>query len=358
MSEGNLTTTTSAALEDLISFEARQIFVIVSLVVVGDALCLLGIVANIINITVFAKQGFHDTVNISLCALAVGDLGALITQQWFNICVNPWFQDSDIPFNPLEIQSLTGGFSHRYFTKTTGWITAFVTFERCLCVSAPLKVKAIITRRVAVVFNVSIFFLMALTMLPVYLTSYYDWTFYPALNKSLVGIHYTMDRQAVLGVSLFITDFFVPLTSFAIVILCTVIIVVQLKRKGKWRQMASGAAMTSSKQNISSKDKRVVAMVTVISAIFIVSFTPITVVLAARAIEPELNIIGRYANTNWTLASLGLLIETFNSTINILVYYRMSTKFKDTFKQRFPCCFRESVAHGSQQIHSVNLNNL
>ncbi|XP_035826699.1 uncharacterized protein LOC101850018 [Aplysia californica] len=322
----------------LVSAELARAFVVVNLVVLSQVVCVFGIGANIFNMIIFKRHGFKDTVNVSLFAMAIGDLGALVTQQWFIICVNPWFQDLDIPFSSTEVQSLTAGYPHRYFVKSTAWITAFVTFERCLCVVLPFKVKSLITRKVSFVFNVGVYVFMTLTMIPLYTTTYFCWKFYPARNRTLLGITFTSDSKETLSKWLFLSDFVVPLIAFIIVLFCTLITAAKLKSKAKWRRKtaAPGSSLTSGE--ISSKDRRVVVMIVIIAGIFILCSTPISAISLARSIEPEVNIIGRYANLNWLCASLGMLAETVNSSINALVYYKMSSRYRDTLGQMFSPC--------------------
>ncbi|XP_005091362.2 neuropeptides capa receptor-like [Aplysia californica] len=319
----------------LVSAEVRHSFIVTCLVVIGQIVCLFGIGANIASIIIFKKHGFDDTVNISLFALAISDLGALVAQQWFNICVNPWFENSDIPFSSMEIQNLTAGYPRRYFTKTAGWITAFVTFERCLCIAKPLKVKSLITRRVAIAVTIGIYIIIIPSILPGYLTSYFDWKFYPTKNRTLLGLMFTADGKEVMGSSLFVTDALVPLLSFGCVVVCTLIIAVKLKEKDKWREKVSSEANTPGQ--MSRKNRKVVVMICVISGIFIFCTSPISALLVARSVEPELTVIGRYANLTWLLASLGMLTETVNSSINAVVYYNMSTKYRDTFRDLLRC---------------------
>ncbi|XP_005091349.1 violet-sensitive opsin-like [Aplysia californica] len=319
-------------LPGLISDQAKHVFTVVGAVVLADLFCVFGIGANILNIIVFAKQGTVDTVNISLLSLAIGDLGALTTQLWLNICLNPWFEESDIPFISSEIQSQSAGFPNRYFTKVTGWVTAFIMFERCLCIALPLKVKSIITRKLAIVFNVTLFVLLGMTLFPTFYTSYYDWKFVPKRNRTLIGIFYTENRKEVLEISLIITEFLVTFSSFTIVTVCTLVIVIKLIKKAKWRSSASGASIVSG-DNMSGKDRSVARMVVVIAAIYIISFTPSTALLTTRAFVPELNFIGRYANLNRVIAVIGMFSEAVASSINIFVYYNMSSKYRKTFDE-------------------------
>ncbi|CAL1547608.1 unnamed protein product, partial [Lymnaea stagnalis] len=329
----NLTTGSASQVtpNGLVSYEVREVIVTVN-IFFGEIVGFLGIIANVINIVVFAKNGFDDTVNISLTALAVGDIGALVTLQWFNIIVNPWFLRLDLPFLPLEIQSLTAGYPHNYFIKCTGFITAFVAFERCLCVYSPLKVRRIITKRVSVAFNTSVFFAIALTMFPVYYTAYYDWKLDARLNRTVLGIFYAKNINEVLGPSLFLTNSAVPLTAFLVIIVCNVVIGVKLRSKAQWRQTASGAAIANPATAATVREKRLVVMIVTVSVIFIVCFTPSSALLSARAVVSELSINGAFSNINWIVATYALQMETVNSSITIVVYYRMSTKYRDTFR--------------------------
>ncbi|KAK6962902.1 G-protein coupled receptor C02B8.5 [Biomphalaria glabrata] len=331
----NYTTRAAVAKPDgLVSYEVREI-VVTANILFGEIVGLLGIVANVINVVVFSKIGFSDTVNISLAALAISDVGALVTLQWFNVIVNPWFLQLDLPFLPLEIQSLTAGYPHNYFVKVTGFITAFVAFERCLCVTLPFKVKTLITKRFAIGFNVAVFFSIALTMFPVYYTAYYDWKFDAKKNKTVLGIFYTKNINDVLGPSLFLTNSVVPLVSFAVIILCNIVIAFRLKRAAAWRQMSTSASNTAPAAAVSLKEKKMVKMIVTVSVIFIICFIPSSAMLTARALMPELSITGVYSNINAMVATYAMEMETVNSSITIVVYYRMSSKYKETLLLMF-----------------------
>uniref|UniRef100_A0A2C9KQA5 G-protein coupled receptors family 1 profile domain-containing protein n=1 Tax=Biomphalaria glabrata TaxID=6526 RepID=A0A2C9KQA5_BIOGL len=331
----NYTTRGTVAQPDgLVSYEVREI-VVTANIFFGEIVGLLGIVANVINVVVFSKIGFGDSVNLSLAALAVSDIGALVTLQWFNVLLNPWFLQLDLPFLPLEIASLTAGYPHNYFVKVTGFITAFVAFERCLCVTLPFKVKTLITKRFAIGFNVAVFFAIALTMFPVYYTAYYDWKFDAKKNKTVLGIFYTKNINDVLGPSLFLTNSVVPLVSFAVIILCNIVIAFRLKRAAAWRQMSTGASNTAPAAAVSLKEKKMVKMIVTVSVIFIICFIPSSAILTARALMPELSITGVYSNINAMVATYAMEMETVNSSITIVVYYRMSSKYKETILLMF-----------------------
>ncbi|CAG5123819.1 unnamed protein product, partial [Candidula unifasciata] len=86
----------------------------------GQGVTSLGLIVNILNIIIFIRQGFKESVNVSLFLLTISDLGSLVFVFFLNLVT----------------------------TGTTAWIA----MERCLCIITPLKVKSLITSRRTVVF--------------------------------------------------------------------------------------------------------------------------------------------------------------------------------------------------------------
>ncbi|XP_059155137.1 uncharacterized protein LOC131940495 [Physella acuta] len=91
---------------------------------------LFGILGNVINILVFYKQGYGDSVNITLTALAVSDTGALVTLQVFYLLMNPWILNGDLDLNPLDLSTIIAFYPHNYFIRVCGFITAFASLEK------------------------------------------------------------------------------------------------------------------------------------------------------------------------------------------------------------------------------------
>ena len=145
-----------------------------------------GLAGNVLIIITYTKIGFSESINISYFALGISDILCVIFLSWNAICFLPAFSAANVPFKPLEFVIPTGGFTSDIFQKTTAWITAFISFERCLCVVFPLKIKAIVKRRRTVGVIVIIF---VLTVLPLASITFYTYEFELRLddveNKSL-----------------------------------------------------------------------------------------------------------------------------------------------------------------------------
>lgn len=271
-------------------------------------------------------------------------------------------------FNPfyfcLQLSVLTVSWPHATFTRIAGWITAFITLERCLCVALPLAIKRILTPRRNLVIVCCIYIGVIAGVMPNYYTTKHAWRYLPEKNKTLLGIVYSDDVHIVDSISLIINNVFSPLTSFAIVIICTGILVYLLNVKSKWRSAAtrnvavkpgsvdrvssatrnvavkpcSVDRVSSSSTTISSKDAKVIKMVISISTVFIVSSIPTTGCFVWMAVDPEFNLVGRLKNIYDVLASSTFIFESINSSVNLFVYMLSSTEFRNTFNTIFKQC--------------------
>ncbi|BFZ17427.1 hypothetical protein BsWGS_20466 [Bradybaena similaris] len=321
---------------DPVTFEVRQACMVIILVIVSGFVSLFGMGANIINIVVFVRQGFRDSVNISLCGLAIADLASVTTTFWSSILYNPEVSNADLPFNAMDVLYLTGGYAHACFNRVTSFVTAFVTLERCLCITFPLHIKTIFTPTRTKIIIINIFLVIIVIFSPFYYVNRLEWTFDEARNKTILSLVYTDNRIVVETFTFLIHSVAMSAISLSSVIVCTGILIIKLNQKTKWRQ--GNAVQSNSKPETASlKDKKVVKMVAFISTIFIICFTPATAIFLTMACYPEFSFGGRYQNMFYTVWAFATLLEIINSSVNIFIYLSMSSKFKITFIDIF-CC--------------------
>ncbi|XP_035829449.1 thyrotropin-releasing hormone receptor [Aplysia californica] len=316
------------------SDEVTNMFKLVNFVILCGLLSPFGLISNVINIVVFVKLGFHDSMNISLMGLAVSDLVSLVSMVYISLSYNPLFVNAGLPFDPLGVQYMVGGGIHVCFARITSLITAFITFERCLCIAMPLKVKLIITPTRTKLIIFSIFAVMFVVFSPFYFVNKLTWELDADRNATILTHTFTDDRIIVETITFLIHGVIFSVFCFVLIICCTVILVVKLNSKTKWRE-ATAAKGVNAPEGVGVKDKRVVKMVTFISSIFIVCFFPATVILLALALVPDLGYGAKYENMWFVLWSISCLTETVNSSVNILVYLKMSSKFRAVFMKTF-----------------------
>ncbi|CAL1525877.1 unnamed protein product, partial [Lymnaea stagnalis] len=278
-----------------------------------------------IFLTFHFLQGFSDSVNISLIGLALADLGCLIPVLWKTVSFNPLFHYSDIPFDSVDIQYLTSAWPHVCFARITGLVTGFITLERCLCVVLPLTVKRILTPRRTVLAMAAIYLAMFASVAPVFSVIHFGQKFYDLRNRSLYGLVYDADGAAVENVSFTIT-IFAQLFSILLVVTCTAVTTIKLKTNSKWRRSV-GSASAHGGGELTRRDKKVVKMVVFISCIFITCFLPTAVNLIMGLFVTEYSFIGKFRNVYQVVWCGVYVLETTNSSVNIVVYYNMSSKY-------------------------------
>lgn len=309
----------------------REIFEIVNFVFICCVVGIFGIVANIINMIIFYKQGFKTTVNIGFFSLAVSDLMCLLTLQWASVSLNPLFASAGIPWSFLEVYYLTGAWPHVCFSRITAYITVYITAERYLSIALPLKVKHIITSKTVTAILCLIYLVNIMGLSPEYTTSYLGWRFVPKRNATLLGIVYTNSRSTVEGVSYALHSIF-GITSFAGVIIFTALLVTKLGQTSKWRKTVMSTS--GDHESMSNRDMKTVKMVILIASVLIACYTPGAVIaLTTFIVGPEFDVRGKYVNICEAAWSIAYTFQSINSSVNIFLYYSMSSKYKQTFNE-------------------------
>ncbi|KAI8778953.1 allatostatin-A receptor [Biomphalaria glabrata] len=343
-----------------VSNDQLSIFLVIVRVIVTQGLCILGVVTNVLCIVTFVAQGLRDTVNTGLLALAVSDLLSLVTLSWLSVLHTPDFSSRDLPFIPLEMGYLTAGWPHVFFTRITTWITVYITLERCFCIAAPMKVKAVFTPRRTVMYIVGVYLVMLASVFPIYYTARFANKFVPQKNITLLGIVFISDRNDIETVSFHINNI-LPLTAFILIIVGTAILTRKLLQISIWRLKTSSVNRS---EEMLSRDTKIVKMIVSLSTIFILCYLPGTIVFIWMMLDPELRIDGQHSYLFEAAFATLFLLEALNSSVSIFVYLATSTKFRQTFFKMFfkpiksqqdPTASNVSVKQTSTQSESERL---
>lgn len=315
---------------------ARKIFEVINFEILSLPIGLSGIVSNFINIIIFYKQGFHTTVNIAFFGLAISDLLCLLFLEWICICMNPLIA-SVLPWVMVDVAFLSGAWPHVCFCRITSYITIYITAERYISIAWPLKVKTLVTAKITSCVVIAIYIVNILVLVPEYTSSYLGWRFHYNRNVTLISLKYTSDRASVEGVENFLHSIF-GIMSFLGVIVFTVALVTKLKKSSKWRKESS---ITPQINNISAREQKTVKMIVLIATVLIICYTPGAMIsLTTFVFGPDLNVLGRYVNICLASWSIAYVSQTINSSVNIIVYYKMSSNYRRIFDEMFFYCFR------------------
>lgn len=195
-----------------------------------------------------------------------------------------------------------------------------------------VKVKQVVTPQRVFFTIVCIYVLFISSGAPVYVVNRIQLKFFPMRNKTVLGLVHLDYPDSVENISYIINNVLFPFAAFLVIIVCTVILVVHLQNKSRWRR---STATSTQSLNACNRSDRVAKMVVMISVIFIACFTPLSINFIAMTIEPELSLGGKYVNVLLTIMGVGFALEAVNSSVNIFIYYYMSSRYRGVFHQLF-----------------------
>lgn len=322
---------------DILSPAQLEVIHLINFVTLCGIISLFGIVANVISMVIFYRQGFTNTINISFFGLAVSDLCCLVMLLWVGMCLNPFVSRSGVPWVPLEFQYLTGSWPHITCGRITSYITVYITAERCLCIVVPIKIRQITTPMRTTVIVCVIYTVNVVPLIPEYATSYFQWKYFPDMNRTLLSITYTRSRSHVEGLVFFLNSI-LGSTSFVAVIVFTTILAFKLQSTSKWRSMVT--SIGNQQKHLLKRDKKTVKMIVLIASVLIVCYTPGAIISMTTFVEPEFYLGKRYVNICAAMWSFGFMFQAMNSSVNIFLYYKMSSVYRQSFHDLFSKCFK------------------
>ncbi|RUS72209.1 hypothetical protein EGW08_020036, partial [Elysia chlorotica] len=297
----------------LISVAVQDLILLVNDVALSCSLSFFGIFTNLANIIVFTKMGFSEMSNMNFLALSVFDLLVSIVTLFTKLFYSPVLRD----FMSGPVESLVSGTMVLMTFVVIGgsaMMTALISTERCLCIVFPLKMKRILTPRRA---------LYCILLIVAYHSAFL------ILLYADAGPQNEYSRR----LSVYYFSFYtVPSTTcFFIVLFTTIAMVARLNKNLQWRLQT-----TQRSDKNTDKESKIAKTIIAISTIFIVCFFPNAANFIAQSIYPAYSYVDPYL---WTLITVVFsftgVLQALSSSINIVFYYQMSSRYKKVFTSCF-----------------------
>lgn len=330
----------------LVSEEVYKIFRLFFLGFILLILCLVGITTNALSCFVFHRQGLRDRMNFCLFYLSLVDIGWLIFTVPFSIV-------------PIFIYlSLFGLTDEHYFTiclYTIGVAYAFraisgcynmvIAIERCVCVMFPLHATSLIrTRTMGIILAfIAVILQVGFLSLPFryqVARAEGDGNFWH-LGLSPVGEKYRLLLDFIflqfLGVIL-------PLATFIIVSLATLITVLKLRLAVKWRQRTSSNGSDNQRQQMALTKTLVL-----VSCVYIVTTTPFAASKIFSLLFVDFALAGPYARAYDMVMHVANCASVVNTCVNFFVYCSRSSRFKRDLKSAC-ACFPHQAGTSSKSV--------
>lgn len=204
-----------------------------------------------------------------------------------------------------------------------------------------MQVKNIFTSQRTALIVVCVYIILVSSAAPVYVANRLEMVFVPERNKTILGIVFTADRENVQKITFVINNFIIPLSAFILVVICTIVLVVSLQRNSLWHKSS-----VSSVSAAFTRNQRVAKMVVTISTLFIFCFIPTSIFMLVAAFNPEVLVGGTDLDIGLYVGGLVFMLESINSSMNIFIYYHMSTRYRKLFKDILCKCL-DRKQHGS-----------
>ena len=298
-------------------------------------LFLIGGPANVINMTVFYKQGLKDRVNLCLFALSLADELYLIQAMFlYGEQLHLQFTTKE-RFGPMMRFMANNNLLGFYgFTWVSQVLSAIIASERCLCVLSPLRFQTLLkTKTMAVVIAVvyvlvtGLYFLVAARYR---IACVFDPASDAIRYTGVAGEFYRNHENIINYLDSFVYGAGIPGAVMIIVTTTTITTAMKIRQAALWR---AGTSSTSSSPSLSISPREVALTKMLIgsSVLFIVCVSPIALFRFVWLFLPEMNTGRRHHN--FFLTSLWILeaVSYVNSTFNIFVYYTMGSRYRETF---------------------------
>lgn len=286
---------------------------------VSSVVCLSGTVTNVITV-IFDRQGFRTAINISFFAMALPDLVRLICQQWFNLCVNPLYLNANISLDVAKYPYITGSAQReaRVVCMIIAFmIIAFTTAVRCLCVASPLHVKQIVTSRIANIYVVAVYDFSISCNIRI------SCQFSGDTGTSILGFVFTSSSVGVMA-AVYLVQALGGSLSFLPVNVFKIVLAIKPKSAKLWsKTLEMDPQKLWSSSNI---DMPTIRLIVFVSVNFIVYYAPSLWLFMVTVENPVSLNTERYADLVSILWFGSALLGVLHSSLNIVLYLRMSTQ--------------------------------
>lgn len=320
--------------------------------VLGFVISSIGMTTNILNITVYWRQGLGDSVNITFIALSLWDFNISLFSFLTITCtvIDLYFP---VPYvNVMSLQYVYVAYSRGLVYVLSTLVTVYLSIERCICIMFPFKVKDIFTTTRVVFINVFIAVFGVAFFSPVWATQGMRWAYDPARNRSRLILYVSSNRR---DIDLFVDTFtgmVLPTIAQFLIIICALFMIQGVKKSAKFRNQVNHLNTSKSttynckKESITTttklksvkisnittnKDLKLTKVVTILALIFFVCNCPVFIVALLRALIPDIDVGKLQYNLYSVLYGAVYLFGSINASVNIFVYYNVSTKYRQVF---------------------------
>ncbi|XP_076448626.1 uncharacterized protein LOC143285253 [Babylonia areolata] len=320
--------------ENLMDYETSHVMETVINVVFLTAVVIVGVIGNVVNMLVFAKQGLQDRINVCLFSLALADCGYVIALFIYRSYSLLAFLSTEVGAY-WKIRSLNTIFGVFWgFSAVSNLLTLLVSVERCLCVVSPLRARQLLKTKVMVILIVLIYF-FSLSSSLIFNAKYTVGTITDSNSnttryRAVFSDFYLHNKVFVDIVYNYVLAIAFPFTSLVVVVVSTITTVIFLRRALSWKRKSANVD-----DAVDKKEAAVTKMLLLVCYAYVIFVTPSVVNAFVVQFVNGWRPTGRYSNTFYVYVALMRLLTALNSSLNFFIYFFRGSKFRSTIRELF-----------------------
>ncbi|KAK6963394.1 N-formyl peptide receptor 2 [Biomphalaria glabrata] len=316
--------------QTLVTNEALSWF---TLVVDGWAsfvVAFLGIFTNALTIAIFTRMGFKETVNITMTTITFWDMVRVLCGSIHRCYSLIALVSESLGKSWQNISTTNLVYLHTIASNIAYALGSYVAIERCLCVRFPLKIKLMLSPMVTVIICVTVSIVVFAMFFPSMLFLNYRWVSAPDSDHPVAKFEFSAFYK--LHIKSYVEfyqyfNFALPTVSLVTMVISSLVIVLQLRKASKFRARSRLAEV-----KVTVRDGQVVKMLLMVIASYITVLLPRVVFYIAELLVPELFVLKYYNNIFCVIVCLVLFLDFIHSSVGILIFYSMSSKFRRQMK--------------------------
>lgn len=334
----------------IVSSETRYLLEIIFHAGITTSVCLVGILANLMNCLVFCNQGLQDRTSLCLFSFSFVDAAYLVG----TLVGNPlsffleWTSASLFEKFYTHVYIVIVGVSYG-LRATSFLITMVIAVERCVCVLFPFRASKLITTRFMGTCLI-IFFLFPQICYVTMPLSYYGGIVikYGTKTRVFYNTRFYINNETFIKIFLnTVLGFAIPVAVFSIVSIATCLTVIKLKTALRWREESTGGGESSIPQ------KKLTVMLMVAASVYIATTLPFVArEMCLLVWSSDIN-TPRYFDLFLTVSVVVRLLPQINSSIHCVIYYRRSSRFRLHFHNIINRVTRKLCVSGQKKVATV-----
>ncbi|XP_076451387.1 G-protein coupled receptor dmsr-1-like [Babylonia areolata] len=310
--------------------------------VAAPIICVLGIIANCLNIVVLTRKNMISPTNILLAGLAISDGLTMAAYFPYAILTYHVYKDASPPYGNAQYEMFFAIFSVIVHSISI-WLTVSLAVFRYIFIRYPRRGAKLCSIPRAKLTIVIVCLVVTIVCIPNSVS--YVFLDVPMGNDTgwfITTREDTAGYRFLKSFNLWVQAVLIKLLPCFLLSVLSILLIKQMKDAEKRRKKLlnrNGKGDDETKRH--RKTNRTTRMLVVVVVLFVVTETPQGILqLLGGVVE------GFFHNIYWPLGDVMDTLALFNNGINFVLYCTMSKQFRDTFFKLF---LREIISDGSRR---------